>query len=176
MSLEISNGGNWLEVLISGAFFVGAAFWLDEKVEFKWGKEKIPKVPPRKYEASEKNSAVNELKGINLSLERRLEKLEAEQNALSEQIKEGEGLVWQTIEKLMPRPIFEGLAKLSLVREYKLNEKEASWVSGKAVKTLRNERSQLTGIPYYKVGEKKVVYRLGDVLDYLESRKNNVDL
>lgn len=49
-----------------------------------------------------------------------------------------------------------------------LTENEVSLITGRALSTLRNERSQGRGLRYAKVG-KSVRYRLGDVVDFMES-------
>ncbi len=51
-----------------------------------------------------------------------------------------------------------------------LNEKEVAEITGKALSTLRNDRSQGRGIPYGKDGG-RVFYDLDEVLAYMESRK-----
>jgi hypothetical protein len=51
-----------------------------------------------------------------------------------------------------------------------LKEQETSEISRKAVQTLRNDRHYGRGIPYIKNG-RSVLYRLDDVLDYLNSRR-----
>lgn len=65
---------------------------------------------------------------------------------------------------------FQELAQFPLVHEFQLNEKQTALLSGKAVKTLRNERNERKGIIYHK-DNKRVSYRLGDVLEYMEARR-----
>lgn len=63
----------------------------------------------------------------------------------------------------MPSSLPEDLKKIRW-----LTENEVSLITGRALSTLRNERSQGRGIPYCKVG-RSVRYRLGDVVDFMES-------
>lgn len=51
-----------------------------------------------------------------------------------------------------------------------LKEKEVSKVTRRAVQTLRNDRHHGRGIPYIKNG-RSVLYRLDDVLDYINVRR-----
>jgi hypothetical protein len=51
-----------------------------------------------------------------------------------------------------------------------INEHEVARITGRALSTLRNERFNRRGIPYYKVG-RSVRYSLGDVIQYMECRK-----
>ncbi len=51
-----------------------------------------------------------------------------------------------------------------------LNERQVSEITGRALSTLRNERSKRTGIPYYKVG-RSVRYNFQDVIQFMESHK-----
>ena len=51
-----------------------------------------------------------------------------------------------------------------------LNEKEAKEVTGDSLSTLRNNRHNGVGIPYYKVG-KSVRYNLQEILDYMQSHR-----
>lgn len=51
-----------------------------------------------------------------------------------------------------------------------LKEKEVSKMTGLALPTLRNHRSQGLGLPYIKVG-RAVRYSEKDVIDYFESHK-----
>ena len=52
-----------------------------------------------------------------------------------------------------------------------LNEKETSKLTGRAVSTLRNERHLRRGIPYLKVSQRTIRYKLEDVLSFMESRR-----
>ena len=52
-----------------------------------------------------------------------------------------------------------------------LKEKEVSEITGFALSTLRNQRWDRRGIPYFKVGKRSVRYRMVDVIEYMESRK-----
>lgn len=49
-----------------------------------------------------------------------------------------------------------------------LNENEVSLLTGRALPTLRNERSKGRGIRYAKIG-RSVRYRLSDVMAFMES-------
>lgn len=51
-----------------------------------------------------------------------------------------------------------------------LNEKQVSQITGRAVKTLQNDRWLGRGISYYKLG-KSVRYLLDDVIKYMEAKK-----
>ncbi|MFC1512221.1 helix-turn-helix transcriptional regulator [Candidatus Latescibacterota bacterium] len=48
-----------------------------------------------------------------------------------------------------------------------LNEKEVSKVTGIALSSLRNQRFERRGIPYYKVG-RSVRYKVEDVIQHVE--------
>jgi predicted DNA-binding transcriptional regulator AlpA len=49
-----------------------------------------------------------------------------------------------------------------------LTENEVSLITGRALSTLRNERSQGRGLRYAKIG-RSVRYRLSDVMAFMES-------
>ncbi len=51
-----------------------------------------------------------------------------------------------------------------------LNERQVSKITGRALSTLRNERSKKTGISYSKIG-RSVRYNIKDVIEFMESRK-----
>jgi predicted DNA-binding transcriptional regulator AlpA len=51
-----------------------------------------------------------------------------------------------------------------------LNERQVSEITGRALSTLRNERSKRIGIPYYKIG-RSVRYNFQDVIKFMESHK-----
>jgi hypothetical protein len=51
-----------------------------------------------------------------------------------------------------------------------LNEKQVSFIIGKAIPTLRNDRFLNRGIPYYKIS-RSVRYKFQDVIDFMESKK-----
>ena len=51
-----------------------------------------------------------------------------------------------------------------------LTEIEVSRITGRALSTLRNERSKGQGTPYIKIG-RSVRYSLTDVIDWMESKK-----
>ena len=57
-----------------------------------------------------------------------------------------------------------------LMKKPFLKEKEVSTLTGRAVSTLRNERHLRRGIPYLKVSERSVRYRLSDVLTFMQKR------
>ena len=54
-------------------------------------------------------------------------------------------------------------------RQY-LNEQQVARITGRALSTLRNERSKRIGIPYYKIG-RSVRYSLQDVIEFMEAHK-----
>ena len=51
-----------------------------------------------------------------------------------------------------------------------LNEVQVSDMTGRALSTLRNERSRNEGIPYIKIG-RSVRYDLADVICFMDSHK-----
>jgi hypothetical protein len=51
-----------------------------------------------------------------------------------------------------------------------IDEREVAQITGRKVPTLRSDRHKGQGIPYRKVG-RKVIYRLDEVVAYVESRK-----
>jgi hypothetical protein len=51
-----------------------------------------------------------------------------------------------------------------------IEEQAVARITGRALSTLRNERFQRRGIPYYKVG-RSVRYRLGDVIEFMEKHR-----
>lgn len=58
-----------------------------------------------------------------------------------------------------------------LLKKPFLNEKEAAALTGRAVSTLRNDRCLRKGMPYLRVGERSIRYRLRDVLEYMEKQR-----
>lgn len=50
------------------------------------------------------------------------------------------------------------------------SDREVSKVTGLAIQTLRNQRSNGKGMPYSKVG-RRVLYDSDDVIRFIESRK-----
>ena len=58
-----------------------------------------------------------------------------------------------------------------LMKKPYLLEKETAMLTRLAVSTLRNDRHLHRGIPYLKVGKRRVLYRLHDVLAYMEARR-----
>ena len=55
------------------------------------------------------------------------------------------------------------------VKKY-INEHEVAKITGRALSTLRNERSRNEGIPYIKIG-RSVRYDLADVICFMDSHK-----
>ena len=51
-----------------------------------------------------------------------------------------------------------------------VDEKIVSEITGRALPTLRNDRHNRRGIPYYKIG-RSVRYALSDVIAFMESNK-----
>ena len=51
-----------------------------------------------------------------------------------------------------------------------VDEKEVSRITGRALSSLRNDRHNRRGIPYYKPN-RSVVYALSDVISYMEASK-----
>jgi hypothetical protein len=58
---------------------------------------------------------------------------------------------------------------LSLINQV-VNENQASKIIGRAVQTLRNDRHLRQGPPYIKLG-RSVRYKVGDLLDYIQSHR-----
>jgi len=57
------------------------------------------------------------------------------------------------------------------LEQYKtIDDKVVAQVTGLALGTIRNKRGDGTGPPYYRVG-RRCVYRLSDVLSWMETRK-----
>jgi Helix-turn-helix domain len=56
-----------------------------------------------------------------------------------------------------------------------IDEQEVARITGRALSTLRNERFNRRGIPYYKVG-RSVRYSLQDVIDFMEAHRVQTDL
>ena len=57
------------------------------------------------------------------------------------------------------------------LEQYKtIDDKLVSRVTGLALGTIRNKRGNGTGPPYYRVG-RRCVYRLREVLSWMEARK-----
>jgi len=53
-----------------------------------------------------------------------------------------------------------------------LNEKEVAAITGRAVQTLRNDRFNRRGIPYYKIGAgRSIRYKMEDVIAFMERRR-----
>ena len=55
-----------------------------------------------------------------------------------------------------------------------LNEHQVSEITGRALSTLRNERSKGKGIPYIKVG-RSIRYDYSDVVKFMEAHKVMTD-
>jgi hypothetical protein len=62
-----------------------------------------------------------------------------------------------------------------LMRKPFLNEKEVSVLTGRALSSLRNDRHQRRGIPYLKVCQRSIRYRLKDVIEFMERRRITFD-
>lgn len=62
-----------------------------------------------------------------------------------------------------------------LLKKPFLNEKEAAELSGRALSTLRNERHLRRGIPYLKVGQRGIRYKLEDILSFMTARRISFD-
>lgn len=48
-----------------------------------------------------------------------------------------------------------------------ISEREVAKITGRAVQTLRNDRSNRRGIPYTKIGKRFVRYNLADVIEFM---------
>jgi hypothetical protein len=62
------------------------------------------------------------------------------------------------------------LKKGSMVEDRFFTEHEISALIGRAVQSLRNDRSSGIGLPYYKVG-RSVRYRLSDVMAWMDTQR-----
>jgi hypothetical protein len=51
-----------------------------------------------------------------------------------------------------------------------IDENEAAKICGRCVRSLQNDRWKGTGLNYTKFG-RSVRYRIGDILDFMESRR-----
>ncbi|MBN1226344.1 MAG: helix-turn-helix domain-containing protein [Deltaproteobacteria bacterium] len=51
-----------------------------------------------------------------------------------------------------------------------LKETEVSHLTGLALSTLRNNRHQGKGLPYFKIGS-SIRYSLQDIIEYMDQRK-----
>jgi hypothetical protein len=60
--------------------------------------------------------------------------------------------------------------KVYLDRFRYITEQEVSELTGRGLQTLRNDRHMGRGFPYTKLG-RSVRYRLGEILDIMESRR-----
>ena len=67
-----------------------------------------------------------------------------------------------------------GLVTMDGDRQRYVAEGEVARITGMALSTLRNQRSQGRGIPYVKLG-RSVRYRLDEVFAFMESRKVETD-
>lgn len=52
-----------------------------------------------------------------------------------------------------------------------LTEFEVSYLTGLSVFTLRNDRFLRKGIPYLRIGARKIMYKMTDVVAYMERRR-----
>jgi len=52
-----------------------------------------------------------------------------------------------------------------------LTEKKVAELTGRAVQSLRNDRSLGIGIPYIKLSNRQVRYDLRDIISFCESRR-----
>jgi hypothetical protein len=67
--------------------------------------------------------------------------------------------------RVLPEAIMEKETKWLWV-----DEKKVFAVTGRALPTLRNDRSLRRGIPFSKIG-KSVKYRMSDVIEYMEKHR-----
>ena len=56
------------------------------------------------------------------------------------------------------------------MKEKWIDEKEVSEITGRALPTLRNDRTRGQGIPYSKIG-RSVRYLYADVIEFMRARK-----
>ena len=59
---------------------------------------------------------------------------------------------------------------MKISQEY-LTEREVARITGRALSTLRNDRTNRRGIPYIKWGKRFIRYRYSDVMGFMESLK-----
>jgi hypothetical protein len=57
-----------------------------------------------------------------------------------------------------------------IAKQQYLTEKQVSEITGRALSTLRNERSKRVGIPYIKIG-RSVRYNFEDVIGFMERHR-----
>ena len=59
--------------------------------------------------------------------------------------------------------------QMEQIQKY-INEHQVAEITGRALSTLRNERSRGLGIPYIKIG-RSVRYDLTDVISFMDAHK-----
>jgi hypothetical protein len=67
------------------------------------------------------------------------------------------------------------MSEKELLEKPYLNEKEVAAITGRAVQTLRNDRFNRCGIPYYKISKRSIRYKGEDVKSFMESRRITFD-
>ena len=58
-----------------------------------------------------------------------------------------------------------------ILKKIYLTEIEVAFITGLSIFTLRNDRFLCKGIPYLRVGARKIMYRMVDVIQYMERRR-----
>lgn len=58
-----------------------------------------------------------------------------------------------------------------ILKKRYISEVEVSFLTGISVFTLRNDRFLRRGIPYLRVGARKIMYRMADVISYMEKNR-----
>ena len=62
-----------------------------------------------------------------------------------------------------------------LIEQRFMTEKETAKLTSRSVSTLRNERSRGVGMPYHRIGQRSIRYKLEDVMEWMNSRKIILD-
>jgi hypothetical protein len=63
---------------------------------------------------------------------------------------------------------------MDIGREY-LSEGEVAQLTGRALSSLRNDRSRRRGIPFIRWGRRFIRYKKADVLIFMDSRRVETD-
>jgi hypothetical protein len=67
------------------------------------------------------------------------------------------------------------MSENQMLEKLYLNEKEVAAITGRAVQTIRNDRFNHRGIPYYKISKRSVRYKTADVITFMEGRRITFD-
>lgn len=58
-----------------------------------------------------------------------------------------------------------------ILKKLYLTEIEVAFMTGLSIFTLRNDRFLRKGIPYLRVGARKIMYKMTDVISYMEENR-----